>query len=376
MNAMGPAQPTTEDLAALAKRRPGDVVSLLMPPLPVPEARLTLRNLAKAADRKLEARGHKPAAARTLLAPVDVILDQHEWWTGPTASLAIYLESGGPFVAPGPPHGPSRTVVGSQFHILHLLAAPPARRYAVLVLGKKSAHLYRGAGRGLQEVRMGGLPVLMEEVLRFDDRERQLQSHSSARQGANRVVAAFHGQGGRADQSEDELRYLRVVVAAVDAALHDEPLVLAATEENVAAFRRVSDYSRVVDQSIAGSGEHLAPHELAELATPIVADLEREEVDQQVRAAADAASIGDASLGLEGIIGAAFDGRVASLVLAEGTLVPGSYDAAERDVRLDDDGEDLINLAAIETARHGGTVLVVPAAQAPMGRPATALLRY
>ncbi|MEZ5229073.1 MAG: hypothetical protein R2710_21120 [Acidimicrobiales bacterium] len=44
----------------------------------------------------------------------------------------------------------------------------------------------------------------LEEALRFDDRERQLQSHASSRAGAGGVAMTMHGQGGIKDTTDDE----------------------------------------------------------------------------------------------------------------------------------------------------------------------------
>lgn len=191
------------------------------------------------------------------------------------------------------------------------------------------------------------------------------------------MVAAFHGQGGRSDQSEDELRYLRIVAAAVESVLKAEPVVLAATDENAAAFGRVTHYPHVLDESIAGNAEHLTPHELAELADSVVAGLELADREHRVRSVIDAAAGGQSAGDIAEMVGAAVDGRIASLVIADNAEVWGTYDPAGRDVALGDGGaEDLLNFVAIETWRHGGEVLVAPPGLAVAEPPATALLRY
>jgi hypothetical protein len=161
-------------------------------------------------------------------------------------------------------------VVGARFQVKHLLDGVPEPRFAVLALSRKTSRLFTGDATHFDEVERAGLPMAMDEVLRYDDREPQLQSHGSARRGGGTVVASFHGQGGRREQGEDLLRYLRAVSTAVETVLTDECLIPAGTEELVAAFRRMTSYAHVAAGEIAGSGERLSAVELAAGARPLI----------------------------------------------------------------------------------------------------------
>lgn len=376
MNSTELLPPTADLLSDLARRRDHEVVSLLLPPTPTSEARLTLRNLAKDAALRLEQAGNRPAAVRGVLAPVDDLLDRHELWSGPESGLSLYIDAEEVSVTPGPAHGSPLCVVAPGFQIKHLLAAVPTPDYAVLAVGMKAAHLYRNAGDGLVEVTSRGFPVAMDDVLRFDDREPQLQSHGSSRRGSGRVTASFHGQGGRRDQTEDVARYLRVVVSGFESVLDRELLVIAATDDTTAAVRRMSTYPHLLAEFVPGSADHSSAHELRRAALPIVNGPATSRPLDALRKieAADAAhrtsDIGKA-------ITAAFDGRVDVMVVANDTAVWGRYDADRRRIdALEAGSDDLLNLAAVATWLHGGTVFELPADEIAAAWPLVALLRY
>ena len=378
MNPKGVPTPTHEEMDDLIRSHDGLLVSLLMPPTPPDEARIALRNLAKGASARLTSAGMRSADVRARLAPVDAVLESHEEWLRPEASMAIYLADDGSAFMPGPESGAPLVVVGRGFQVKHLLDAVPSPRFAVLALSRKATHLFIGDASRFEEVETAGLPVEMDEVLRFDDREPQLQSHGSARHGGGAGMGSFHGQGGN-EQGEDLRRYLRAVGGAVDSVLSDECLVLAGTEELVAAFRRATSYAHVAPGDIPGSGERLSAAELEAAARPLAAawaTTHREDVRARL---VEMTGTDGATVDLATTVTAAVDGRVDALFVAGDAEVWGHFDPAQRrlvDPVTEDEAEDLLNVAAVETWRHGGEVYVVPEADVPGAQPAAALLRY
>lgn len=368
---------TADGLSRLATSRDHDVVSILIPRRPAAEARLTLRNLVRRAVAQAHGRADEaavaPAAAHML-----AYVEDPDHWRLPEMDLALYADGDSLAVLPGPSGGEPIVALARRFHVTHLVGAAAPLRYAVVALSKGTSHLYCGVGDQLSEVRTSGLPAAMEDVLRFDDREPQLQSHGSSRRGGGAVVAAFHGQGGRADQLEDLSRYFRFVAAEVEAVLGGEPLVLAATHEMAAAFRNVTNYDAVVGQIVGGSPEHASVHELAAHAAGIIAELERarrREIIERIGVPGELRTIHDVGE----VLTAACDGRVELLAVAEDGHVWGGYDVADRRVtHLDSEpgGVDLVNEAACETWLHGGEVVQASASDIPGSWPVAARLRF
>lgn len=363
-----------DDLAELTRPHEGAVVTLLMTEVPAEAGRILLKNLGRTAGAVLEDHGMRSVEVAEMLAPVERVLTHHETWAAPRVSLSVLVRRGAWWSAPGPPLGEPGCFVGSRFQVKHLLDRTGEGRFSALALSRKRTMLYRGRAGSLEEVDGEHFPTSMEEVLRFADREPQLQLHGTGRQGG-RAVAAFHGHGAdpRAHE-EDLLRFLRHVSAGVDAELEGEPLVLAATEEMSAAFRKVSDYRALLPDTVPGSGERHSLPELAEAAWSLTTVDEARRRDA-LRHAIEELS-GQATTDLEETVAAAHDGRVEAILVAGDEVLPGEYDAAHRMIRDAGPGTDLLNVAACETWRHGGDVFVVPAADIPGDAGIAATLRY
>ncbi len=88
-----------------------------------------------------------------------------------------------------------------------------------------------------------------------------------------------------------------------------------------------------------------------------------------------------ASSDLREIVPASHDGRVESLFVARGSYRWGRYDIDAREVRLQqrpsNDGQDLLDLSAVQTLLHHGKVFVVDPDNIPDdGGPIAAIFRY
>jgi len=161
---------------------------------------------------------------------------------------------------------------------------------------------------GSRAVDVAGLPASMSEALQLDDREPQLHSHSGT-------------------------RYLHLVdrATADHRAGSSRSLVLAGVDELLAAYRKVTRCSNVLDE---------------------------------VEPAAIAAAAG----------------QVASVFVTDdreywGRYRPGHRVLEERDTREPAD-HDLADVVASETLCHGGMAFVVPASEIPGAGTAAATLRY
>ena len=87
-----------------------------------------------------------------------------------------------------------------------------------------------------------------------------------------------------------------------------------------------------------------------------------------------------AATSIEDVVRAAYQGRVDTLLLAEGEAVWGRYHEEADEVATGQEfaetREDLLNAIAARTLRQGGTVYVLPEKDIPEDAPAAAILRY
>jgi hypothetical protein len=226
----------------------------------------------------------------------------------------------------------------------------------------------------------------MDEALRFDDPERELQFHT---QTDSPVVpgarpAEFHGHGVSGEnRKKDRIeRYLQKVAQGVYGLIGDQaaPLLLAGVDYLLAIYREVNNYNPLLREAVVGSPERKSSQELHEEAKNIVAPVilqERERLVSQYHALRD---VDKASESLAKIIPAAHQGRVKGLFVAKDQEVWGNFDpeslkvriSVERDVGM----EDLLDLVVAHTFIYGGEIYVVSEDEVPGGGVVSAVFRY
>lgn len=222
-------------------------------------------------------------AAGELLAAAARLVDDRDFWAHGSVGLAVLAgPEGTTAIRLSEPTG-ELAVVSDRFHLKPLVAARARRvEFDVLAISRHSVRFVDVTGSRAVEVEIPGMPTSMPEALRWDDREPQVRSHSSARVGRGQVAATFHGQGSTSDARDVDLdRYLHQVDRGV--ADHrsgsPRPLVLAGVDDIVGVYRKLTRCAHVLDDHVAGNPDQLRAAELADRARrfvpPSAAEAER-----------------------------------------------------------------------------------------------------
>ena len=332
--------------------------------------------------RRLMASAAEETTDDQLLAATASLVDDREFWARGSAGLAVLAGGGATTVVrlSEPPR--ELVVVSDRFHLKPLIAAVAGRvEFDVLAMSRHSVRLIAVDGSRALEIEVPGLPTSLPEALQWDDRERQVQSHSGTRVGRGQVTATFHGQGGGNDVRDVDLdRYLHLV----DRAVHEHrsgstrPLVLAGVDETVGVYRKLTRCAHVHDHYVAGNPDRLRAAELADRARqfvpPAASDAERAARESFLAGATATVDT------VEPAVIAAVAGQVASVFVPGDTEYWGRYRTGHRLLEEHPTREpgdhDLADVAATETLRHGGQVFVVPAVDLPGVGTAAATLRY
>ena len=332
--------------------------------------------------RRLVASAVEEVTDDHLLAATASLVDDREFWTHGSAGLAVFagVDSTTAIRLSEAPR--ELVVVSDRIHLKPLIAAVGRRvEFDVLAMSRHGVRLIAVSGSRVVETEVPGLPTSMPEALQWDDRERQVQSHSAARVGRGQVAATFHGQGGGNDVRDVDLdRYLHLVDRAVyeHRSGSTRPLVLAGVDETVAAYRKLTRCAHVHDDHVAGNPDQLRATELADRARqfvpPAAADAERAARESFLAGATATVDT------VEPAVIAAAAGQVASVFVPAdteywGRYRPGHHLLEEHPTREPGD-HDLADVAATETLRHGGQAFVVPAVDLPGVGTAAATLRY
>jgi hypothetical protein len=264
--------------------------------------------------------------------------------------------------------------------------------FYLLTLSRQRVALYRLTPQSITAVENLNLPAGFEQTMERVTADRGSQVHSGNPAGIGKQAAVFHGQGGKADTLKPDLtEYLRHVDLAVCSGLqnsglqnHDRFLVLVGVDELTTTYRRISSYSRVARSTISGNVDHLSPNQLLERAMPL-AVTELAEVRE-----ADAESVREQrrhsiATDPELVLCAAHDGRIDSLFFDKSAMISGSFYPDTRTMKElhhaptgepGDPAGDLMEVAVVQTLRHGGRVHSVSTHDMPVSAKMAAVLRY
>ncbi|MEZ5378801.1 MAG: hypothetical protein R2733_20035 [Acidimicrobiales bacterium] len=379
---------TTEGLRELARTTTGHHLSVFMPTHPPgaparAQDPIRLRQLLDRARDQLVDLGMRRPDAEEFLAPATALVGDAAFWTGAGSGIAVFLDADGLrhyrlAHAPEP-----RSVIADRFQLRPLVpAVAHSDHYWVLSLSQHDVRLLRGnRAEGLRRIGLGDVPTSLEEALRFDDRERQLQSHASSRAGAGGVAMTMHGQGGIKDTTDDErTRFCRIVDGYVRPLVEGgtEPIVLAGERRLLDEFRKVCHLDRLAPRDVVGNPDHLTDQQLGDAAWDIVSDL----IEQQLMDDTEvfSAAVENRVSSLDETVLAAIDGKVDTVIVPLGVEHLGELDLRDRVVIDRPAGSagvgDLYDLTVAEVLRHGGRVHAVDAALVPGPGPVAATLRY
>jgi hypothetical protein len=319
-----------------------------------------------------------------LLEPARAVVEDSVFWQYQADGLAAFMAPGLMRTFRVPLHFEELLVVASRFHLKPLLPLLVGdSRFYVLALSQNEVRLIEATRSSAGEVDLATAPGSLREALRFDDPERQLQYHTAAPHSGGRRAAVFHGHGvGTDDRKDNVLRFCQQVDRGLGPVLRagSAPLVLAAVESIAAIYRRANTYQHLLDAMIAGNPEGLSERELHSKAWPLVEPVTRAERDAAVARYAAARGSTRTTASLVEALRAAADGRVNVLFVPVGVQRWGTFADATREAVLHDSpgagDEDLLNVLALRTWRHGGTVYAVTPAEMPDGGDVAALLRY
>jgi len=271
-------------------------------------------------------------------------------------------------------------------------------RFLVLALSQNRVRLLEGSHFTVRELHPENLPESMQEALKIDEYQDVLQHHSTGTamsadlsQGAGpRGTTAgqtqvHHGQGsaGKEIEKRDEiLQFFHRIDRGLNDFFHDErvPLVFAGVEYLFPLFRETCSYASLVDRPAAGNPDELDATALHHRAWPLVEPIFQETREALLRRYGDHASRDLATSEVEQVVVAARRGQVETLLAAAHAELRGTVDETTGETNVsdaaDEEAEDLVNYATIQTLIHSGEVMTIPSRRMPNGAPLAAVLRY
>lgn len=362
---------------------PGPCMTVFLPPYRPGESAGSSAAILQAylqdAKKQLNERGVSKPVVTNLLRPVEQAAENPSFEAGSHSSRAIFRSS----------------QAFEQFHLTHpvdalwnvggtFLIRPLASELArpsafyILALSKEGVALHHCAGLHLEATHLPpGIPETLAEALALEPPDHDLESRSAAGSSTGAMRRVRFGTGSERERRHSHLSdYYKLVDRGIQQIVREQdlPLILAGPEEDVSIYRGAGSYRGLAKGAILGSPD--VEREKTEILQRAYAILRTDQLEQQqaaLMAAKEKVSSSRFSTDLDGILEAAFEGRVGQLYLNEQAqrveeFARGNYQTWGK--------EDLLNLAAVQTILHHGKVCSLPGERMPDKSAAIAIFRF
>jgi hypothetical protein len=382
---------TPAELKRLMEDGAGPRVSIYMPTrrsgAGYKENRTRLKNMLKEAEERLGRQGVENPEVMTERAKS--LVDDTAFWEGRGDGLALFLSEDTFEYYRLPMSFEELVVVSSRFHIKPLVGfLADSGQFFLLCLSQSELKLYQAGRYSMREMDLGDdVPSSLEEAMRFDETEYQLQFHSGtsgvSQAGGDRRKAMYHGQGAGVDETKDQIkRFFQQVARGLNKILPDQqsPLVLAGMDQLCAIYREVNGYPKLMDDWVSGNYKDLSEDELLKRAWKIAEPYFRQGREAAVEKFGNLLGTGLTSSEVEEIVPAAFQGRLEALFVPVGMQVWGDFDQANGEAHVHEEREtgdfDLLDFAAGQAMANGAAVYAVAPEEVPGGAIMAAVFRY
>lgn len=387
---------TKEQLTELARVQEGPCVSIFMPTLHV-ESQLAqnpirLKNLVRRTRQEMKDMGHREPVIDKVLEPLNDLLGFNDFWLDQSDGLAVFLTPDEVRFFRLPLSFEELVFVGDRFHLKPLFPILASNNvFYLLALSQTYVRLYQGTHYSISVVQSTEIPKDIVEVLWAEDYS---PDTSKLQQGDRLKLSAgnaqFHGHGLEPEDLKHEphdelLRFFQGIDRGIHETLREEraPLLLAGVEYYLPIYRRANSYQHLIEDTIvAGSPVRIRPEDLHpkawEIVYPRFLEAQAEAINQFKEQYSRNGHM--ASEELKEIVPAAVFSRVDKLFVPIGQHVWGRYDEVNNTVELHEErqpgDDDLLDLAAIHTYMHGGTVHALQPENMPASTPLAATFRY
>ena len=342
---------------------------------------IRFKNLLVEAEKELEDRGMKARKIESILEGPRKLLDQPSFWRHNNNGLAVFITDDDFNYYRTPYSFADKVMVDNHFLITPLIPMITLEgTFCILTLSQKNIRFLRCTRNDVKSIDMGETPTSMEEFLKFDVHQPNLQHHAG--QGGTRN-AIFHGHGGAKDTDTKEVEnYLKTVENHVTSFLKktNDPLVLAGVDEANDIYKKVNHYNRLLDQSVSGNPDPKSNKEIKNEAWEVIKSYFLQDMFNDIERFGDLADSDKRSDNLTKIVEAANYGKIDSLFIPIGEYSWGWFDQDHNTVHHSAEPQnrdhDLINMAAIKTLTQGGDVYALDKEHMPNDSAIAAIFRY
>lgn len=320
---------TKSVIEKLAEYQGSPVISIYLPThrLPGPqhsqEDQTRFKNLLRDATSLLEDEGADSPALRENLKSLEELIDDVSFWQDTLEGLAVFIDDIEVQMYASPFEFEESVSYGDVFDVVPLhMVLSQNRGFYTLALSLSDPKLYRGDAYGMEAVD-AGLPKSLEDALNIDELPANNKMRGSHRGGHSSTGGTTSPQG-EGDTSEsghaEKLQFFRIIEKTIQQHPRFDPelpFLLAATENEAAHFKSVTNFKSMLEDVLHGSFSDRAPGEVFKSAWSIirrrVIDRQEEELASRYQ---ESFGVYKASMDLDEITTAIQEGRVETLMVS------------------------------------------------------------
>ncbi len=344
------------------------------------EDSIRFKNLLKDVRNQLESL-YPDQPLENLIEPLDEIEKDTPFWNHTQEGIAVFssVNHTVAFLFSHPLRDMAH--VSDALHTLPLIRAFQSMdEYHVLALSKDRFRLFTGTRDKVDEIRFDDtVPTTKEEVLGELQTENRVTHGSYGRGGS----AQYHGHDDAKDvDAVDMERFFRYVDRFVFdhyTKQSDNPLILWALPEYQGMFRDISRNQNLMEEGIRRSTQDLNEDLVRRMTWAIMEPVYEKRADKLAEGYNTAVFKKIGADVLKDVFEAAGQGRVDTILIEEGRVIPGYLDESGNPVVLNEPSprtHDLLDTAAKLVSDQGGDVAVLAKDKMPTTTGLAAILRY
>ncbi|WP_036482027.1 hypothetical protein [Myxosarcina sp. GI1] len=343
---------------------------------------IRFKNLISEAEQQLDDLEMRSDDANNILQEAKETINNYDFWQHQDEGLAVFIAPNNLRYYRLPYNFEELVVVSDRPHLKPLLPVITRNsRFYLLALAQNQVKLFQGNHYSIKEIDLpAGVPDSIEEALKYDDPEKQIQYHSGGGSGNS---PTYHGQGvGTTEDKEGIRRFLIAVERGMQNLLNDAkvPLVLAGANFLLPIYHETNSYNNLLEAGIEGNPENTSPEDLHQQAWSIIEPHLQQERDDAIAQFNESLAADRAGTEIEKILPAAYNGQVDTIFIAANAQKWGKFDPQANKIEfVEEPGDgaiDLLDYAAMRTFLQGGDVYILELEEMPEKSPIVATFRY
>lgn len=339
---------------------------------------IRFKNLLTKATKEIEIYSGSSSQAESLLKQAKTLLDQPLFWSHVDKGLALYIGEDFFELYKLPYEVEEGVYVRDHLLITPLLPMTSLEgRFMLLAVSRQNIRLFTCTRDEITDVTPEGISRSVDDYLEVDP-EKQLQFHSGSR---GQKAVYFGHNANEEDKRVVVEMFFREVERGITQELKKEnyPLVLAGLKENLALYRQINSYNRLVDEMVTVNPDELHDKDLRDSGFEAIRHFFLSDMYHSLKEF-NGSSEEKYSNHLGQIIESTVMGKSRTIFISKGETKWGFYNPENHSVEYTTtpgtQDVELLNWLSIAAFQRGSRVYVLPKEEMPIRSTVAAEFRF